>query len=138
VATRTFPAVEDPHTRVAAVVERHGPLLLRIAREHSLCADDAQDAYQRALEIYLWRVQSLDPATEVLWLKVVVNRTFVTPPCSGCGHLECGQISRQVGVERVAVVLRDAVTLFEGQPSPTPPRSLGHRSRVASSGAAES
>ena len=76
-ATRTFPAVEAPHARVAAVVERHGPLLLRIARQYSLCADDAQDAYQRALEIYLRRVESLDPVTEVPWLKVVVIRTFV-------------------------------------------------------------
>ncbi|MDP9293081.1 MAG: sigma-70 family RNA polymerase sigma factor [Actinomycetota bacterium] len=55
------------------MVERHGPLLLRIARQYSLCADDAQDAYQRALEIYLRRVESLDPLTEVPWLKVVVR-----------------------------------------------------------------
>lgn len=72
-ATRTFPAVRAPHARVAAVVERHGALLLRIARQYSLCADDAQDAYQRALEIYLRRVESLDPVTEVPWLKVVVK-----------------------------------------------------------------
>jgi DNA-directed RNA polymerase specialized sigma24 family protein len=77
VATRTFPAVRALHARVAAVVERHGALLLRIARQYSLAPTTPQDAYQRALEIYLRRVESLDPVTEVPWLKVVVIRTFV-------------------------------------------------------------
>ena len=52
---------------------RHEPLLLRVARRWSLCADDAQDAYQHALEIYIRRVDSLDPATETAWLKVVIR-----------------------------------------------------------------
>jgi hypothetical protein len=75
VATRMFdrrPAVVgDPHHRVAAIVARHGELLTRVARGYSLCADDAEDAVQRALEIYMRRVESLDPATELAWLKVV-------------------------------------------------------------------
>ena len=52
---------------------RHGELLGRVARQYSLCADDAHDAVQRALEIYLRRVESLDPATELAWMKVVVK-----------------------------------------------------------------
>ena len=59
--------------RVATIVARHGELLTRVARSYSLCADDAQDAVQRALEIYMRRVESLDPATELAWLKVVVK-----------------------------------------------------------------
>ena len=35
------------------MVARHGPPLLRVANQFSLCHDDALDAYQRALEIYL-------------------------------------------------------------------------------------
>ena len=50
-----------------------GELLTRVARSYSLCADDAQDAVQRAFEIYMRRVASLDPATELAWLKVVVK-----------------------------------------------------------------
>jgi RNA polymerase sigma factor (sigma-70 family) len=78
VATRMFdqrPAagLADPHERVAAIVARHGDLLLRVARQFSLCTDDAHDAVQRALEIYMRRVDSLDPATELAWLKVVVK-----------------------------------------------------------------
>jgi RNA polymerase sigma factor (sigma-70 family) len=78
VATRMFDrrpaaALGDPGERVAGVVARHGELLKRVARSYSLCADDAQDAVQRALEIYMRRVSSLDPATELAWLKVVVK-----------------------------------------------------------------
>ena len=77
-ATRMFdrrPAagLGDSGNRVAEVVARHGDLLTRVARSYSLCADDAQDAVQRALEIYMRRVESLDPATELSWLKVVVK-----------------------------------------------------------------
>jgi len=53
------------------MVERDGARLLSIARQWSLCSDDAQDAFQRALEIYLRRAESLDPETELAWLKVV-------------------------------------------------------------------
>ena len=38
--------------RVIAVITENAASLLRIARKHSLCADDAHDAYQRTLEIY--------------------------------------------------------------------------------------
>src|SRR5215216_5025939 len=64
---------DDPRSRVAAVVRRHERTLLRVARQVSLCHDDALDAYQRALEIYVRRVETVDPATEVAWLKVVVR-----------------------------------------------------------------
>jgi RNA polymerase sigma factor (sigma-70 family) len=63
---------DDRDARVAAVV-RHLPALQRVARRVSLCADDAQDAVQRALEIYVRRLDSVEPATEVAWLKVVVR-----------------------------------------------------------------
>ena len=77
-ATRMFdrrPAATpaDPHERVATIVARHGDLLFRVARHYALCADDAHDAVQRALEIYMRRLDSLDPATELSWLRVVVK-----------------------------------------------------------------
>ena len=67
----------DAEDRVAAVMAAHGRALLRVANRWSLCHDDAMDAYQRALEIFLRRIDLVDPATEVAWLRVVVNRTFV-------------------------------------------------------------
>jgi DNA-directed RNA polymerase specialized sigma24 family protein len=46
---------------------------MRVAQHWSLCRDDALDAYQRALEIYVRRIDSLDPATEIAWMRVVVK-----------------------------------------------------------------
>ncbi len=63
----------NAEARVAAIVARDGAAVLRVAQQWSLCRDDALDAYQRALEIYLRRLESVDPATEGAWLKVVVK-----------------------------------------------------------------
>jgi RNA polymerase sigma factor (sigma-70 family) len=55
------------------MVARHGPALLRVANQFSLCHDDALDAYQRALEIYLRRLDTVEIATEGAWMRVVVK-----------------------------------------------------------------
>jgi RNA polymerase sigma factor (sigma-70 family) len=44
-----------------------------MARRFSLCADDANDAYQRALEIFLRRADSLNPDTAAAWLRTVIK-----------------------------------------------------------------
>src|SRR3954451_9909009 len=59
--------------RVEAMVTRHGAAVLRVANQFSLCHDDALDAYQRAFEIYLRKLESVDPATEGAWLRGVVK-----------------------------------------------------------------
>jgi RNA polymerase sigma factor (sigma-70 family) len=64
-------AAEDLILRTIAA---HADSLLRTARRHSICADDAQDAYQRALEIFMGHAQRLDPARAAGWLHVVVKR----------------------------------------------------------------
>src|SRR3954453_6358652 len=58
---------------VLRTIAGHAPSLLGTARRYSLCADDAQDAYQRALEIFLRRADSVDPAHAVGWLRTVVK-----------------------------------------------------------------
>jgi hypothetical protein len=45
---------------VLDVLRDHADSLLRVARNHSLCADDAHDAYQRAVEIFLRHAATLD------------------------------------------------------------------------------
>jgi RNA polymerase sigma factor (sigma-70 family) len=55
------------------MVARHGAAVLRVANQFSLCHDDALDAYQRAFEIYLRKLDTVDPATEDAWLRVVVK-----------------------------------------------------------------
>ena len=58
---------------VLAVVGAHSGSLLALARRYSYCADDAHDAYQRALEIFLRRAGSVDPARAPAWLRTVVK-----------------------------------------------------------------
>ena len=59
--------------RVAAMVAAHGEALRRVARRYSASTEDAEDAVQRGLEIYVRRLARVDPATELAWLKVVVR-----------------------------------------------------------------
>jgi RNA polymerase sigma factor (sigma-70 family) len=59
---------------VLRTVAAHADSLLRTALRCSLCPDDAQDAYQRALEIFMVRAERLDPDRAAGWLHVVVKR----------------------------------------------------------------
>jgi RNA polymerase sigma factor (sigma-70 family) len=63
----------NEHDRVIAVIQANAASLLRLARRHAICADDANDAYQRALEIYLQRADRVDDATAGSWLRTVVK-----------------------------------------------------------------
>jgi RNA polymerase sigma factor (sigma-70 family) len=58
----------------AAVVAANRPALLRRARRFSLCADDAEDALQRATEILLGRADRVDPDRVMAWMYTVVGR----------------------------------------------------------------
>jgi DNA-directed RNA polymerase specialized sigma24 family protein len=75
-------AMREPlrsHDFVQTTIEENAGALLRLARRVSLCADDAEDAYQRAVEIFLRRVDSVEPETAASWLRTVINRT-IDPP----------------------------------------------------------
>jgi RNA polymerase sigma factor (sigma-70 family) len=56
---------------VLRVISQHADSLLRTARRHSLCADDAQDAYQRTMEIFMRRAATLDPEQAHKWAHTV-------------------------------------------------------------------
>lgn len=62
------------HALVADIARRDGDALLRTARRFSACADDAHDAYQRAMELLLAHAGKIDRAKAVPWLHVVVRR----------------------------------------------------------------
>lgn len=55
------------------IVARHGATLKRTARRYSLCAEDAEDAYQRALEILLRKAPTVDPRELVRWTQTVTK-----------------------------------------------------------------
>ena len=61
------------HDLVVRTIREHAAALLRTARRHSLCADDAHDAYQRALEVFVKRAGTLRAETLVNWLHTVIK-----------------------------------------------------------------
>jgi RNA polymerase sigma factor (sigma-70 family) len=52
---------------------RHENALRRTARRYSICADDADDALQRALEILLTKAPTDDPRELIRWTQTVVK-----------------------------------------------------------------
>jgi RNA polymerase sigma factor (sigma-70 family) len=72
-AAGTGLGAEEAEALVIGLIGAHAESLLRVARRHSLCADDAQDAYQRGLEILLRHARRLDPDRAAGWLHTVVK-----------------------------------------------------------------
>ncbi|HEX3174725.1 MAG TPA: sigma-70 family RNA polymerase sigma factor [Solirubrobacterales bacterium] len=56
-----------------ALIAREGGSLRRTARRYSLCADDAEDAYQRALEILLTKAPTDRPRDLARWTQTVTK-----------------------------------------------------------------
>jgi DNA-directed RNA polymerase specialized sigma24 family protein len=61
------------HELVLATIAEHAPSLLAIARRYSMCADDAQDAYQRGMEIFLRHADRLERDGAPGWLRTVIK-----------------------------------------------------------------
>src|SRR3954449_904991 len=85
-APPTTSVVPDPHSRMVVqrspeqaeqlvldLIAGHADSLLRTARRYSLCTDDAQDAYQRGLEILMRHAARLDADRAPGWLHTVVK-----------------------------------------------------------------
>ena len=75
-ATSGAAASRSEAARKRAAVEliaRHERALRRTARRYSLCADDADDAYQRALEILLTKAPTDDPRELIRWTQTVIK-----------------------------------------------------------------
>lgn len=115
-------AAADAQARTSALVAQHGPGLLRVARRVSLCSDDAHDAFQRALEIYLRRLDTIDPRTEAAWMRVVVRNEALAVRRSRSqlvgsedvdldAHVDDAQRSTQERVESAERVTRSAEAL---------------------------
>lgn len=92
---RALPRPAAGSSLAVEAVQAHAASMLRVARRHSLCADDAHDAYQRTLEIYLRHVDTVDPASTGGWLRTVVRREALAVRaermrvvCAGDGAIE--------------------------------------------------
>jgi RNA polymerase sigma factor (sigma-70 family) len=55
------------------LIAREGAELRQTARRYSLCAEDAEDAYQRALEILLTKAPNERPRELIRWTRTVVK-----------------------------------------------------------------
>lgn len=69
------PAAPDTDHASAAVelLKRHGAVLRRVARRHSLCPEDADDAFQRASLILLTKAPAIEPGRLIAWMVVVTK-----------------------------------------------------------------
>ncbi len=70
-------AVASPEMRnraASTLIETHDRVFRRTARRYSICADDAEDAYQRALEILLTKAPPIEGDSLVRWMQTVTKR----------------------------------------------------------------
>jgi RNA polymerase sigma factor (sigma-70 family) len=107
-----FTLRERPSGRelVLRTIAGHAPSLLGTAHRYSLCADDAQDAYQRALEIFLRRADSVDPQHAVGWLRTVVKHEALAVRAGRLRLVGAGEVDldRQESIELVGAEERAA------------------------------
>jgi len=64
---------EDRELAALEVVRSHGAAVMATARRYSATPEDAEDAYQRGLEILLTKAPTTDAAELVPWLRTVVK-----------------------------------------------------------------
>ncbi len=108
----------DPAARqlVVAIVQEHADSLLRVARRYTDCAADAEDAYQRTMEIFVRNAGRLDPDTAYKWVHTVCKHEVVAgvhaaSSSEGCGrlvHLTCARLARECQAHWDVLSCRDA------------------------------
>ena len=79
-------AIASPESRrraASGLIETHDAVFRRTARRYSICADDAEDAYQRALEILLTKAPPIEGDSLVRWMQTVTKREALA--CEGSG-----------------------------------------------------
>jgi RNA polymerase sigma factor (sigma-70 family) len=77
IASSRSPGTADAKSRrraAEALIASHDAVFRRTARRYSICADDAEDAYQRSLEILLTKAPSIEADSLVRWMQTVTKR----------------------------------------------------------------
>ena len=67
-------ATESRRRAASTLIDSHDAVFRRTARRYSICADDAEDAYQRALEILLTKAPPIEGDALVRWMQTVTKR----------------------------------------------------------------
>ena len=73
-ATEAVASPESRRRAASGLIETHDAVFRRTARRYSICADDAEDAYQRALEILLTKAPPIEGDSLVRWMQTVTKR----------------------------------------------------------------
>jgi DNA-directed RNA polymerase specialized sigma24 family protein len=108
-----------------ALLATHGSSFLRTARRHSLCRDDAEDAYARAVEILLAKGPFGDPHRLPGWMHVVTRHEAMRVRRSR---------DRLLGA-RIGCGIDDPEAIDPPAPTPGPAERAERRERVAHSAA---
>ena len=120
----------EPRRRLDAaigVVATHDRSFRRTAARYSICAADAEDAYQRALEILLTKRPCDDPGRLAPWMHVVTRREAMRVRRAR---------ERLLGGGRVEATGGDVAALELASAAPGPAEWAERRERVAQSAAA--
>ena len=109
------------------LINSHDAVFRRTARRYSICAEDAEDAYQRSLEILLTKAPPIQGDALVRWMQTVTKREALAVR---------RQRERLLGTPRPpAEDDRDPLESIASE-SPGPNDQLARRERVARSGEA--
>jgi RNA polymerase sigma factor (sigma-70 family) len=126
-------AVASPESRrraASALIETHDAVFRRTARRYSICADDSEDAYQRALEILLTKAPPIEGDALVRWMQTVTKREALAVRRQRERLLGSPRLSRPDEDDE-----RDPLESIASE-SPGPNDRLARRERVVRSGEA--
>ena len=104
---------EQAEQLVLDLIAAHADSLLRTARRYSLCADDAQDAYQRGLEILIRHAPRLDADRAGGWLHTVVKHEALAINKARCRIVGGEEVDFDAIEIRTAPSPEDRVLAFE-------------------------
>ncbi|MDX6582868.1 MAG: hypothetical protein QOI10_2052 [Solirubrobacterales bacterium] len=119
----------DPERANAAVelLRAHGEVLRRVARRHSACAEDADDALQRASVILLTKAPVADPGRLIAWMVVVTKHEAMAVRRGRERLLACLAPDGASGIDRLDTLASDL---------PDPAERAERRERLAEARAA--
>jgi RNA polymerase sigma factor (sigma-70 family) len=72
-APQSTASAESRHRAASALIDSHDHVFRRTARRYSICTADAEDAYQRALEILLTKAPAIEGDALVRWMQTVTK-----------------------------------------------------------------
>jgi RNA polymerase sigma factor (sigma-70 family) len=125
--SRLAPGAEAARKRAAIeTYARHEGALRRTARRYSLCADDADDALQRGLEILLRKAPTDDPRQLIRWTQTVVKHEALAVRRER-ERILAGPVAEEEGADWVALIPSGA----DGPPERAERREAVARSREA-------